>query len=380
MKITVTHETERSDSYRAERIRSLFNCENGHLFHTQADLPVEKNGWKIGAIIGPSGSGKTSLGRKIWGPDHVADLGAGWPKDKPIIDAITPDGPFDAVPAALSAVGLGSVPSWLRPYHILSTGEQFRAGLARLIAQPPEQIVIDEFTSVVDRQIARIGAGAFAKAWRRHEGKVVVLSCHRDFLDWLEPDWVYDTNEAVATAGRGLWQRPKIELTIEAAACDSWRYFEPHHYLKLPHMIAATHYIGRVGAEPVAHVAVSTQAGLVEARACRLVILPEWQGAGVGLRFLNAVCDLWWTGQNRYGIKVPTLFHTSHPNLAASLRRHKSWVQVTCRLYGVNKVHDAARSRAAAERLGRKKAGAGFGGHFRAAQGFRYWGPEGLPD
>lgn len=78
-------------------------------------------------------------------------------------------------------------------------------------------------------------------------------------------------------------------------------------------MVAATNYVGFVGDQPVAHVAVSTLAGLREARACRLVILPEWQGAGVGLRFLNAVCALWRRGQNRYGKPMRTLFHTSHP-------------------------------------------------------------------
>lgn len=69
--------------------------------------------------------------------------------------------------AALSAVGLGSVPTWLRPYPILSNGEKFRADLARVICSAPKRVVIDEFTSVVDRQIAKIGALAFQKAWRR---------------------------------------------------------------------------------------------------------------------------------------------------------------------------------------------------------------------
>ena len=67
---------------------------------------------------------------------------------------------------------------------------------------------------------------------------------------------------------------------------------------------------------PVAHVAVGTRPGLIEARACRLVVMPEWQGAGIG-----AVREAWRTGENRYGLRVPTLFHTSHSGLAAALRR-----------------------------------------------------------
>ena len=102
-------------------------------------------------------------------------------------------------------------------------------------------------------------------------------------------------------------------------------------------MVAATNYVGTVDRELVSHVAVSTLAGMREARACRLVVMPEWQGAGVGMRFLNAVCGFWSAGINRYGIRVPTLFHTSHPGLAAALRRDKRWRQISARLYGDNK-------------------------------------------
>ena len=101
---------------------------------------------------------------------------------------------LNEVTASLSAVGLGDVPAWLRPFKALSNGEQYRAGLARLICDAPDKVVIDEFTSVVDRQIAQIGASAFAKSWRRTKGKqIVLLSCHYDIVEWLQPDWVYDT-------------------------------------------------------------------------------------------------------------------------------------------------------------------------------------------
>jgi hypothetical protein len=38
----------------------------------------------------------------------------------------------------------------------LSKGERFRADLARIVCEWPAPVAIDEFTSVVDRQIARI--------------------------------------------------------------------------------------------------------------------------------------------------------------------------------------------------------------------------------
>ena len=107
-----------------------------------------------------------------------------WPADAPIIDAIAPEGDFNALTGALGSVGLGSVPTWLRPYPVLSNGEKFRADLARLVCDSPERAIVDEFTSVVDRQIAKFGALAFAKAWRRLKAKkVVLLTPHYDVVE-----------------------------------------------------------------------------------------------------------------------------------------------------------------------------------------------------
>ena len=376
MKLQVRHASPRFNSYRAARVRSLFNVEDGSRVEIDADLPIDEAGWQVGVIVGPSGSGKTSLGAAAWGPDAL--WGPAWPDSRPIIDAIAPGRPIDEVTAALSAVGLGSVPPWLRPYRVLSRGEQFRADLARLVCDAPARAVVDEFTSVVDRQIARIGALAFAKAWRRTKGQVILLTPHHDVLDWLEPDWVFDTGAGALR--RSLWRRPRIQLEIRQTDWRHWPLFEPHHYLKLPKMIAATCYIGLIDGQPVAHLGVATRPGLTEARACRLVVMPEWQGAGVGVRFLNACCELWATGQNRYGLPMPTLFHTSHPGLAAALRRLPQWTQVSAGLVGSNRARSAASMQASAAR-GRMAAmgNSGYGGHFRAVQGFRYLMREDRP-
>ncbi len=375
MKIAIRHACVDSDSYRAARVKSLFNVDAGNTFVLDAELPIEGWDWKIGLVVGPSGSGKSSLGARIWGP-RVLWRGGCWPKNAPIIDAIAPGGRFDAVTSALAAVGLGSVPSWLRPYRVLSTGERFRAELARIIAEAPRHIVVDEFTSVVDRQIARVGALAFQKAWRRAPGQCVLLSCHYDIVRWLEPDWVFDTG--TGRFSRRWRRRPPIIVDLWETDWRYWPLFEPHHYLKLPKMIAATNYVATVAGEPVAHVAVSTRPGLIEGRACRLVVMPEWQGAGIGVRFLDAVCERWRHGLNRFGKPMPMLFHTSHPGLAAALRRSPNWAQVSASLHGGRKARSAATIAHWAMRAGKRGPQAGYGGHFRAVQGFRYWGsPEG---
>jgi hypothetical protein len=92
------------------------------------------------------------------------------------------------------------------------------------------------------------------------------------------------------------------------------------------------------------------------------------------MRFLNAVCELWLHGRNRYDKPLATLFHTSHPGLAAALRRDRRWAQVSARLYGDHKPRSAASFLKAAAKGLCVGGGSGYGGHFRAVQGFRYYG------
>jgi energy-coupling factor transporter ATP-binding protein EcfA2 len=246
MKIEIRNRCSDFNSYRAARVKSLFNAESGCNFDLDADLDLSGD-WSIGVVVGPSGSGKTSIGRQIFG-EPAPFWTPEWPADKPIIDAIAPEGDFNAVTGALGSVGLGSVPTWLRPYPVLSNGEKFRADLARLVCDAPERAIVDEFTSVVDRQIAKFGALAFAKAWRRLKGKqVVLLTPHYDVVEWLEPDWVFDT--AKRSYARGLLRRPQFDLEIWQTDGGLWPLFEPHHYLELPRMVGCKYFVGTVDGE-----------------------------------------------------------------------------------------------------------------------------------
>lgn len=370
MRLEIHNRVSDFNSYRAARVKSLFNAQNGCNFDFEMDIDLDGD-WNIGVVVGPSGSGKTSIGKVIFGGvDKIYDYREGWAYDKPIIDCIAPDGDFNFVTGSLANVGLGDVPAWLRPFHVLSNGEQFRAGLARVICEKPDEIVIDEFTSVIDRQVAKIGSQAFQKAWRRSNptGKVVLLTPHYDILDWVQPDWVIDTKTKTFERGRPR-KRPPINLDVWQVDSSYWKFYKPHYYLDLPEPVAATHFIGTVDGELACHVVVCPRFEVNGYRMTRLVTMPEWQGAGVGSRFLNFVAQMNLEGKTRYGRALPTYFHTSHPQLCGYLRHSKKWVQVSAVLYGGNKrrSHDSLKKSGSA-------VGSGWGGHFRAVQGFKYIG------
>src|SRR5207244_12356060 len=99
VKVEVHNRCSDFSSYRAARVKSLFNAESGCNFDLVAELPIDDPDWKVGLVVGPSGSGKTSIGRRLFGPDALYEPG-GWPADKPIVDAIAPGGSFDDVTAA----------------------------------------------------------------------------------------------------------------------------------------------------------------------------------------------------------------------------------------------------------------------------------------
>lgn len=375
MKIEIHHQVPDYQSYRATRVKSLFNTENGCRFDLEVDLDIESAEWNIGVIVGPSGSGKSSMGHVLFGKDKVVNLSKGWTTDKPIIDCIQPEGSFHEVTGALAAVGLGDVPTWLRPFHVLSNGEQFRAGLARIICERPHEVVIDEFTSVVDRQIAQIGSQAFQKAWRRNnpKGKVVLLTPHYDILDWIQPDWVFDTKDQQLIRGH-LRPRPRLELEIRQTDSRYWKYFKPHYYLDLPFPVAADFYVGTIQDELVSHMVVAPFFTANAYRATRLVTMPEWQGAGVGIRFLEWVCQYHLDGHGRKSKKLPTFFHTSHPQLCSALRKRNNWKQTSAKLYGENKKKSMQNLDKSRKNKNQKSKGTGYGGHFRPIQGFKYIG------
>jgi ABC-type Mn2+/Zn2+ transport system ATPase subunit len=197
MKHTIRRNIEIVRSGRVLQLEGLFDVPPSQQSESSwdIDLPLEGLDWQIGLIVGPSGSGKSTLAREVFAsvPYIAANVGYEWPDDKAVVDGFPAGMGIKDVTAALSSVGFSSPPAWLRPFSCLSTGEQFRATVARALCDPSPLIVIDEFTSVVDRTVAQIGFAAIAKAIRKLPGKrIVCVTCHFDVEPWLCPDWAVE--------------------------------------------------------------------------------------------------------------------------------------------------------------------------------------------
>src|SRR5262249_12527004 len=160
MHATITVESPVVLSPRVQQIQGMFDLapEKTSRLTWDVSLPLEERPWSIGLITGPSGCGKSTIARRLW-PSAVRWQDAlTWPSDRSVLDAFPSSLPVKEVVALLSSVGFSSPPAWLRPFQVLSTGQQFRVTLARLLAEADSLIVFDEFTSTVDRTVAQVGS------------------------------------------------------------------------------------------------------------------------------------------------------------------------------------------------------------------------------
>ena len=90
-------------------------------------------------------------------------------------------------------------------------GEKFRVDIVRRFLEFPDPIVIKEFTSVVDRQVAKIGSHAIQKCVRKNNWKLVVITCYYNIEEWLQPDWIYNVGlKEYRVRGSLQWERSKL--------------------------------------------------------------------------------------------------------------------------------------------------------------------------
>jgi GNAT superfamily N-acetyltransferase len=342
------------DSFRVQQVGGMFDVPIAERASERfrLDLPQLGEQWRIGLIVGPSGSGKSTVAREIFG-DSLYRCRS-WPQDRAVVDCMG-ELPIKEIVCLFTAVGFGSPPSWIKPYHVLSGGEKFRCDLARALATakaesgkpkagggktdsfagfplsafPFPTVAFDEFTSVVDRNVARIASAAIAKAIRRGTVacRFVAVTCHYDVTEWLEPDWVIDMATAAFT--RRCLQRPRIDVEIFRCRGRAWRLFARHHYMSGSLSPAAQCFLALWEEVPVAFCAtLPLIARKNRFRISRVVTLPDYQGVGIGTALMEAVAEL----HRRQGHRVNCT--ASHPAVIAHWRKSPRWKAINVKKTG----------------------------------------------
>ena len=268
-----------------------------HDLTVTADL---KSPFFVGAIIGNSGSGKTTLAKSIWGGAKLESI---LDPTHPIIDQF-PDGmTYEDCVRVLNGIGLSQVPCWVRPAVTLSNGQRFRAEAALHIARacfggtpatPESPIVIDEWTSVVDRTVGKVMSHCVQKMARRYKTPFVLCSCHYDVIEWLAPDWIVDCNRGEYEDRRSLRQERSEHLHFDIREIDgkSWRYFNRYHYLSenLPggrlFLYGLFHGQQQIGFQCFANY-VPSRKMMHMFHFNRTVIHPDYVGLGLGIELID---------------------------------------------------------------------------------------------
>jgi len=319
MKIDIAVETLLDHSPRVKQLSGMFDVPLRQKL-TQCwagKIPLdERDNWNIGLIVGPSGAGKSTMAQYLFGEPRFLR----W-KARAVVDDFDPKHSIEDISAACSAVGFNTIPAWCKPYKVLSTGERFRVELARHLLEDADPVVIDEFSSVVDRQVAKIGSHAAQKMVRKRNRKFVAITCHYDVIDWLQPDWMLEP-ATMTFQWRAVQRRPTLDVEIARVDYAAWRLFAPFHYLTAELHPAATCFCLFVEGVPASFIAMLYRPhpkrrdlwGI-----SRAVTLPDYQGLGLVMALESVVCGAYRAlGYSVHG-------YPAHPPHIRSLDRSPEW-------------------------------------------------------
>ena len=295
----------------------------------------------MGLLVGPSGSGKTVLLNKF----GEASANIDWPTDRSVRDIVSS-----------TLLDIACLPGDCRdrPFGDLSNGEKFLATLARTLQCQTEEgegvLLVDEFTSTLDRGLARTLCLSLAKYYRRckHSRGLLLATCHYDVKQWLQPTWCFDTQSAVfitdvqetgnannsfsleevqpddcSKCVADMWFKPpKLDLTIVECSHAMWEIFKDHHYLSGYVHVSARCFLAHCRGRLIGILCRMGFPGSNRIDVCRehrLVVLPDFQGLGIGPRFSDAMGAM----HLRQGLRY--LSRTAHPRLAGYRHRSKMW-------------------------------------------------------
>lgn len=276
--------------------------------------------WNIGLIVGQSGTGKTTIAKEKF-KDFYLFKEHNWDVTKSIVDNFHNDLKSEKIIESLTKVGFSSPLNWLKPYHLLSNGQKMRVDLARLLLENTETVIFDEFTSVVDRDVAKVTSLAVSEFIRKNNYKFIAVSCHSDIKEWLQPDWIFDTNKK-SFSKELLWQRPKLEFKLRTSTVSEWQIFSNYHYLTHDIQQGSDCFSLDYQGYPIAFIAVNHFPHPKVAnfkKIHRMVVLPDFQGIGIGKKLLNEIAEIYYKQNFR------VLITTGALSFIKSLDRENDW-------------------------------------------------------
>jgi len=353
--------TEINRTPRVMQLEGIFDLQAEKISITEIPNNIPDLGtrdWNIGLIVGPSGAGKTTVAKDLFNQELLNTETMQWGRNNAVIDDFPKELPIKDITELLSSVGFSSPPAWLRPYENLSNGEKFRVSMARVLAESKEIAVVDEFTSVIDRTVAQIGSAAIAKTVRARNQKFVAVACHYDIEEWLQPDWIYQPHLGTFTWG-SVQPRPQVNVEVIWAKYEAWNIFSKHHYLSNSLNKSAQIYMGLIDNQPAVMIAMLplVNANIKNARrVSRVVTLPDYQGIGIGNKFMNIIA----AGLKAQGLE--TYITSSHPALMRSLNKSPNWEMIR----EPSRVSQRGKTSSLTGRLGLSRS--------RITTGFRYAG------
>ncbi len=178
--------------------------------------------------------------------------------------------------------------------------------------------------------MAKIAAHCVAKAIRKRNTRFVAVSCHYDIEEWLQPDWVVNMVDG-SFAWRCLQRRPAVQLEIHHVSRVVWPLFAPHHYMSGDLHCGSQCFGGFIDGQIVAFAAYLhfPHAKVRDIKhGTRLVVLPDFQGLGIGGRMDD------WIGGYLYARGYRYRNVVAHPAMIAQYCKSPRWRNDTHRSSG----------------------------------------------
>jgi energy-coupling factor transporter ATP-binding protein EcfA2 len=313
-RIFVELESEISDSFRCKMAANSLDInvkeKSKHVLEIN-NIHIPDN-WNVGLIYGASGSGKTTLAKEMFGKNVFSfEID----QEKSILDQMPVALEYKECASMLNGIGLSSVPCWIRPIKTLSNGQKARAEAVLLMCSSNDIIVIDEWTSVVDRVVAKAMSNCIQKFAKKQNKKIILLSCHYDILEWLTPDWLIDCNKQKFLLPESkdffFTKRESLQFDIKEIDSSSWRYFSKYHYLSKRLPGGKNYFYGlfykneQIGFQCFSNYTPHRVGTIKIMHSNRTVIHPDYVGLGLGIQLINKCSKLF---HEKYNFRIMAKF------------------------------------------------------------------------